>query len=295
MLNSFSLKSNRNHPTTHNIQATSSLALYGMSLVCIVIGSIRSAQYIRRTIEKKRLVDGSITITQAKKFPISASAVLFGLYLFFKPAAERFLWVAGVAQKLRVPEEYVQKINATIIAYTNTTSTVASEDVVVEPLLVRLVKKLPQDKVPEVVHLSAEWVHQQLPTVGKTELMYLLTFLICFEGVTALASLLKPIVTGFLKRIPLLPSCFSFNVPYLISLKKGKKEMEEGDMEEAKSKDTEYVFKIEYDRHDIITLLLCSPVLISHLYKRHWITNNIIGISFSILGIERLHLASFKV
>uniref|UniRef100_A0A8R1HKS3 Uncharacterized protein n=1 Tax=Caenorhabditis japonica TaxID=281687 RepID=A0A8R1HKS3_CAEJA len=276
---------------TFEEQATSSLALYGMSILCIVIGSIRSAQYIRRTIDKKRLVDGSITMKEAKRFPISASLVLFGLYLFFKPAAERFLWVAGVAQKLHVPQEYVEKINATIIAYTNTT-TEGDANVVAEPLLVRLLAKLPQDKIPEVVHVTAAWIHQQLPTVGKTELMYLLTFLICFEGLSAFATLLKPIITGFYRQLSFLP--FSFNTPYLFSLKKGKKEMEEGDIEEAKAKDTEYLLKIEYDTHDVIALLLCSPVLISHLYQRHWITNNIIGISFSILGIERLHLASFK-
>ncbi|CAI2350326.1 unnamed protein product [Caenorhabditis sp. 36 PRJEB53466] len=279
---------------TFEEQATSSLALYGMSILCIIVGSIRSSQYIRKIIEKKRLVDGSITLREAKKFPLSASMVLFGLYIFFKPAGERFLWVAAVAQKLRVPEEYVQKINETIIAYTatNTTTESGATENVAEPLLVRLVHKLPQDKIPELLHIWAASIHEQLAAVGKQELMYLLTFLICFEGLTALASLLKPFVTGFLQNIPFMP--FSFNTPYLISLKKGKKEMEEGDIEEAHSRDTEYVFKIEYDRHDVIALLLCSPVLISHLYKRHWITNNLIGISFSILGIERLHLSSFK-
>jgi hypothetical protein len=34
---------------------------------------------------------------------------------------------------------------------------------------------------------------------------------------------------------------------------------------------------------------------ISHLNQRHWITNNLLGVAFSIYGIENLHLASFKV
>ncbi|KAF1757605.1 hypothetical protein GCK72_014061 [Caenorhabditis remanei] len=276
---------------TFEEQATSSLALYGMSIFCIIIGSIHSAKYIRKQIDKKRLIEGSITMREARKFPLSASIVLFGLYLFFKPANERFTWIAGVAQTLRVPDEYVQKINSTIISYT--ANTTASNEPA-EPLLVRLSAKLPLERIPEAVQEIALWVYGELPTVGKTECMVFLTFLICFEGVNAFASLIKPLITGLFKKLPLVPSCLRFNPPYLFSLKKGKKEMEEGDIEEAKNKDTEYLFKIDFDRHDIIAFLICSPILISHLYKRHWISNNIIGVSFSILGIERLHLASFK-
>ncbi|PIC34230.1 hypothetical protein B9Z55_013948 [Caenorhabditis nigoni] len=272
---------------TFEEQATSSLALYGMSIFCIIVGSIRSAHYIRRQIEKKRLIEGSITMREAKKFPISASCVLFGLYLFFKPADERFNWVASVAQKLRVPEEYVQKINATIINYTAVPETSTDP---AEPLLIRLASKVPHQYVPEAIHAGAVWAYGQLPTLGKNECMLLLTFLICFEGASSFASLIKPLVSAIVKRLPLI----GFNAPYLLSLKKGKKEMEEGDIEEAKSKDTDYLFKFEFDRHDLISLLLCSPVLISHLYKRHWITNNIIGVSFSIVGIQHLHLSSFK-
>ncbi|EGT36255.1 CBN-IMP-2 protein [Caenorhabditis brenneri] len=276
---------------TFEEQATSSLALYGMSILCIIIGSYRSGQYIRKVISKKRLVEGSITMKEARKFPISASLVLFGLYLFFKPASERFLWVATVAKTLRVPDEYVQKINSTIITYT-ANSTVSSDPV--EPLLTRLASKIPQEHVPDFIRAAALRAYDQLPTIGKSECMTLLTFLICFEGVSAFASLVKPFVTSFFKHAPLVPSFLKYNAPYLFSLKKGKKEMEEGDMEEAKNKDIEYIFKMDFDRHDLIAILMCSPILISHLYKRHWITNNIIGISFSILGIERLHLASFK-
>lgn len=40
---------------------------------------------------------------------------------------------------------------------------------------------------------------------------------------------------------------------------------------------------------------MCLSVGISHIHSRHWITNNILGIAFSIYGIENLHLSSFKV
>lgn len=272
---------------TFEEQATSSLALYGMSIFCIIVGSIRSAHFVRKQIEKKRLIEGSITMKEAKKFPLSASFVLFGLYLFFKPANERFLWVASVAQRLRVPDEYVQKINNTIISYT---AVAEKSTEPAESFLNRLASKIPQERIPEVVNSAASWIYEHLPTIGKSECMLLLTFLICFEGVSAFASLVKPLISAIFKRLPLI----GFNAPYLLSLKKGKKEMEEGDMEEAKNKDTEYLFKFDFDRHDLIALFVCSPVLISHLYKRHWITNNIIGVSFSILGIQHLHLSSFK-
>lgn len=57
----------------------------------------------------------------------------------------------------------------------------------------------------------------------------------------------------------------------------------------------EYLIKIDLDTHDIIAILVCLSVMVSHIMKRHWITNNIIGIAFSIYGIENLHLSSFKV
>ncbi|CAB3409914.1 unnamed protein product [Caenorhabditis bovis] len=280
---------------TFEEQATASVALYSMSIFCIVVGGIRSAQYISTQIKKRRLIEGSVTLREAKKFPISASFVLFSLYIFFKPAHERFNWVAAVLQKIRVPDEYVQKVNATIIAYTaNSTST----DPAV-PFYERLIAKLPFSVqeyavIPECLLGYVNWVSEKIPDLGKDEAMIVITFLICFEGLTALANLVKPFVTCFLKKFPLIPSFFRFNTPYLFSLKKGLKEMEEGDISEASKKDVDYLFKMEIDCHDIIALIICSPVLISHLTKRHWITNNLIGIAFSILGIERLHLSSFK-
>ncbi|CAI5448363.1 unnamed protein product [Caenorhabditis angaria] len=274
---------------TFEEQATASVALYSMSIFCIIVGGIRSAKYVAKIVKKNKLIEGSITMKEAKKFPLSASMVLFGLYLFFKPSDQRFNWVASVAQKLQVPQEYVDKINATIISYT------ANSTEPTKPLYEKILNKIPaniqeQIVVPEFVQGYFHWVAERIPHIGKDEVMILLTFLICFEGLTALATLVKPLISGLLRIIPGL----GFNAPYLLSLKKGTKEMDEGDIEDASKKDTEYLFKVEIDRHDIFALIFCSPVLISHLTQRHWITNNLIGIAFSILGIERLHLASFR-
>lgn len=54
-----------------------------MALFCIVIGSIRSLYFVQKHMRKKRLIETSITVNEAKKFPLTASCVLFGLYIFF--------------------------------------------------------------------------------------------------------------------------------------------------------------------------------------------------------------------
>lgn len=59
-------------------------SLYGMALLCIIWGSIRSLHFVQYKIARKELLDTSIRTKDAKKFPISASIVLFGLYLVFK-------------------------------------------------------------------------------------------------------------------------------------------------------------------------------------------------------------------
>ena len=39
------------------LQATASIALYSMSLLCIILGGIRSARYVKRMISKKKLIE----------------------------------------------------------------------------------------------------------------------------------------------------------------------------------------------------------------------------------------------
>ncbi|KHN71416.1 Intramembrane protease 2 [Toxocara canis] len=77
-----------------------------------------------------------------------------------------------------------------------------------------------------------------LSYVNKANIMYLLLLLLCLEGCIALATLLKPIFSFFLRRLPIGERQPRLNFPYLWSLKKGKKEMEEGDIEDASNKDT---------------------------------------------------------
>jgi hypothetical protein len=59
-------------------------SLYSMALLCIVWGAIRSLAFVQSLIERKEKIETSITTRDAKKFPITASIVLFCLYCTFK-------------------------------------------------------------------------------------------------------------------------------------------------------------------------------------------------------------------
>jgi minor histocompatibility antigen H13 len=59
-------------------------SLYVMAIVCIIWGTIRSLAFVQAQISRKELIETSITTREAKKFPITASLVLFSLYLIFK-------------------------------------------------------------------------------------------------------------------------------------------------------------------------------------------------------------------
>ena len=59
-------------------------SLYVMAIICIIWGTIRSLAFVKAQIERKELIETSITTREAKRFPLTASAVLFTLYLIFK-------------------------------------------------------------------------------------------------------------------------------------------------------------------------------------------------------------------
>lgn len=256
---------------TFEEQATSSCALYGLSLLCIIIGGIRSSNFVRKQMNKKRLIEASITLAEAKRFPITASMVLFGLYLFFKPDSREWLMVLGGTY---LPEKYSLMLNNTIAKQEGGLS---------------LFEKVAA-KVPE----KAQFLLNYIPEITKQHLMMFLLCLLCYEGCVALAAILKPFFSFILRLLPIGNRWPRRNIPYFLSVVKGNKEMEEGDIEDSKKEDVEYIFKIEVDSHDIIAILVCLSVGISHVYQRHWVTNNLLGVAFSIYGIENLHLSSFK-
>lgn len=255
---------------TFEEQAMSSCSLYAMSLLCIVVGGLRSANFVRNQVVKKRLLEASISMSEARKFPFTASLVLFSLYLFFKPNGRE--WLMGLGGTY-LPAMYSTMLNNTLAK---------SEG---PGPLARLATRMPESLQPYLDYI---------PTITKDHLIKFLLVLICWEGCVALGTLMKPLFSFLLKLLPIGNRRPRLNLPYLLSLKKGKNEMEEGDIEEAKKNDFDYLLKIEVDTHDIVAISFCLLVGASHLYQRHWITNNIIGIAFSIYGIENLHLSSFK-
>uniref|UniRef100_A0A1I7XHD6 Minor histocompatibility antigen H13 n=1 Tax=Heterorhabditis bacteriophora TaxID=37862 RepID=A0A1I7XHD6_HETBA len=251
-----SINATANTTFTFEEQATASCSLYAMSLLCIVVGGIRSADFVRKQMSKKRLLEVSITLAEAKKFPFTASMVLFGLYIFFKPDGREWLISLGATY---LPEKYSMFVNKTLAQ---------SEG---PGFLTRLGERLPTDMaILNIKHSNA------------------------FLGCVALATILKPLFSFVLRLLPIGDRRPRVNIPYLLSVKKGKNEMDEGDIVDAKKDNIEYLLKVEVDTHDVVAIAFCLSVAISHIYKRHWITNNIIGIAFSIYGIENLHLSSFK-
>lgn len=265
------VSTNGNITFTFEEQATASCVLYGLSLLCIVMGSIRSAQFVKKQMSKKRLIEASITLSEAKRFPLTASMVLFGLYLFFKPDCREFLMGLG---GLYLPDKFSAMINKTL-----------TRDENAQGLFQKISNAIPEDARPLL---------EYIPEVTKQHVMKFLLVFLCFEGCVSLAAILKPVYQFVLRRLPVGDRWPRRNANYLFSVKKSKKEMEEGDIEDAHKDKIEYLFKMELDSHDVIGILLCLSVGISHLYKRHWITNNILGVAFSIYGIENLHLSSFK-
>uniref|UniRef100_A0A0N5AVH9 Minor histocompatibility antigen H13 n=1 Tax=Syphacia muris TaxID=451379 RepID=A0A0N5AVH9_9BILA len=133
-----------------------------------------------------------------------------------------------------------------------------------------------------------------VPAVNKANAMYLLLVILCFEGSAALSVILKPFFSYVLRRLPIGDRIPKLNLPYFFCLKIGKHEMNEGDIETADKKNSTSLMKAEFDTHDCVSLFFCLTVGMLHLMRRHWITNNILGVAFSIYGIENLHLSSFK-
>ncbi|CAD5219438.1 unnamed protein product [Bursaphelenchus okinawaensis] len=279
---------------TFEEQVLSSCSLYSMALLCVVWGSIRSVKLIKTHVAKKRNIESSIGWKEATRFPLTASFVLFGLYVVFKgpyPVAD------VLAQKVQpyVPEEYfvyVESGRDYFLVKNNTDEA---------PVRFQFVKdyyykiKSSDPRLEDFVNDATTYIEPYVPEVNKSKLAYWLLVLLVYEGCSALAVLFKPVVSFVLRLLPIGDRWPKKNTTYLWSIKKGKKEMEEGDIVYASHNETESLVHIEYDCHYLGTLLLTGIFVgVSHLYRRHWITNNLLGIGFSVYGIENLHLASFK-
>ncbi|KAI6222479.1 Peptidase A22B domain containing protein, protein [Aphelenchoides fujianensis] len=265
-------------------------SLYGMALLCVVWGSYRSLAFIRRTVNKRRPIEASISGAQAMRFPLTASLVLFGLYVVFKGPHEVSTQLIAKAEPL-VPPHVLLPLEKVRDFFQKTNETVE------KPSFAQKWLKTARDSHPLVEQGYTSYVEpyaEYAPNLNKQNLVFLLLLLLCYEGCSALAVILQPAFAWFLRLLPIGDRWPRKSTSYLLSLKKGKKSMEAGDIVDAGKDETEYIFYIDYDSHYLIAFLFTMWVGISHLYRRHWITNNLLGVAFSIYGIENLHLASFK-
>ncbi|KAI1733126.1 signal peptide peptidase domain-containing protein [Ditylenchus destructor] len=264
-------------------QVTAYSALYLMALLCIIWGSIRSLNFVKGLVARKELIETSITTKEAKKFPITASIVLFSLYLVFRTNDGGTAFLLNKAEPY-LPEPWMEKAHHIVDTYVKPLVN-ATNSTVTTPTI--------REKIGNYHPMLQQGV-SYVPELNKTNLVFLLMLLLCWEGCTALAIILKPVFSFILSHLPVGNRWPRRNVPYLFSLKRGKQEMKEGELEKASKERSEYLIYSEFDTHLTIAFLVCSAVGISHLYRRHWITNDLLGVAFSIYGIEMLHLASFK-
>jgi len=261
-------------------------ALYIMALICIIWGSLRSLRYVQDRISRKELIEVSIKTKEAKKFPFMASFVLFALYLIFKTNDGGVEFLKTHLDKARpyISEKVITSAESAIEYF----KPLKGAERNVTAIIPRLLQKVGS------YHPVLEKGVSYVPEVTKANLIFLLLLLLCWEGCSALAVILKPAFSAVLNRLPVGNHWPRRNVQYLLSLKRAKKEVKEGQLDTASKKDADYLIHGEYDTHLAIAFFFCSFIGLSHLYRRHWITNNLLGIGFAIYGIVGLHLASFK-
>uniref|UniRef100_A0A0K0F3M1 Intramembrane protease 2 (inferred by orthology to a C. elegans protein) n=1 Tax=Strongyloides venezuelensis TaxID=75913 RepID=A0A0K0F3M1_STRVS len=263
-------------------QILASTVLYGMTLLCVIWGSIRSLKYIKKCINKKEKIEASISTNKAFKFPITASIVLFSLYLLFKCDAE---CRSNAFDKVKqyAPEDTVKfAVEKYEMFQEKFSKFLPKESVQTDE------EKAPVTACEKVKHFVK---HNVKPLLNKENLMFALLVLLCYEGSVALANLFHP----FFSKVFQILSFGKFKRKnYRIKFDDGTKEMNDDEAEDAPESNWKNSSKIHYDNYYIYTLILFSLVGLRHVLERHWITNNLIGVAFSIIGIEMLHLSSFK-
>jgi minor histocompatibility antigen H13 len=107
---------------------------------------------------------------------------------------------------------------------------------------------------------------------SKEYINMLLTSYFLVLGILAVAGSLKPFLLPLFSK-PITPKKFSW-VPFW------------------RNKDP---IEVEVDKVDVLSLIFGTVVGIWYVLTKHWVSNNILGLAFSIQGISMLSLSSFKV
>uniref|UniRef100_A0A182NUN5 Signal peptide peptidase n=1 Tax=Anopheles dirus TaxID=7168 RepID=A0A182NUN5_9DIPT len=113
---------------------------------------------------------------------------------------------------------------------------------------------------------------------SKDNINYLLTGYFFFLGVMALSHLLSPVISS------LIPASIP-KIPYHLSFVQGPQEGGE-----KKSKEKKYLIDYRFTTHDVVCFIVALVISVWYLVQKHWIANNLLGLSFAVNGVELLHL-----
>ncbi|CAH1393280.1 unnamed protein product [Nezara viridula] len=106
---------------------------------------------------------------------------------------------------------------------------------------------------------------------SKDYINLLLTGYFFVLGVLALCHLVSPVISS------LVPAAIP-NLDFHLTFVRGK------------GQNKEHLIDYEFTTYDIFCLGCCTVVGVWYLFKKHWIVNNLFGISFAISGVELLQL-----
>uniref|UniRef100_A0A0N4ZZW6 Minor histocompatibility antigen H13 n=1 Tax=Parastrongyloides trichosuri TaxID=131310 RepID=A0A0N4ZZW6_PARTI len=260
----------------------SSSILYGLALLCIIWGSVRSLRYIKKCTTKREKIEASISTRKALKFPVIASIVLFSLYVLIKCDSECRDKVYDKGEQY-LPEVILDKINEGNKQYQKLIGFFKQSDEINDNNLIE--PKTANDKIRYFFNNTLR------PMFNRENFFCALLVLLCYEGVFALANIFNPFLSPIYKIITL---NFFKKINYRIKFDSGTKAMTDKEAEEAPEENWKKTSEIFYDNHYLLSLLIFTYISLHHVLQRHWITNNLIGVSFSIIGIEVLHLSSYK-
>lgn len=128
---------------------------------------------------------------------------------------------------------------------------------------------------------------------SKEHINLLLTVYFFFLGVFALAHILSPIVSK------LVPVGFP-NANYKLLFYKNPKAASSAappaggeapaDTAAADAEPEEELLNYEFDRRDLVCILICMGIGVWYFLKKHWIANNLFGLAFAVNGVELLQL-----
>uniref|UniRef100_A0A915IQ06 Uncharacterized protein n=1 Tax=Romanomermis culicivorax TaxID=13658 RepID=A0A915IQ06_ROMCU len=264
--------------------------LYTMAMFCICYGSYLSAALIRKRRREKKFMENSITFKDARYFPVTASCVLFGLYCLFR-RKECLALVLKLFRHVKIyaPVNLASKIENFLIVASSNISQLnnATGD-----------NSSSSSFINEKLH-NVTFVHNVLEMFTKENISYFLLIFFCFEGVFALAHLLKPIIVWLIRPQYLKDKLFGRQISYYrLSFTKSPLENVNHDNVKENVDETEeprkQYFDCTLDSKDIFSIMVCCLIGICHVTNRNWLSNNAFGLAFTLYGIEELHLSSFK-